>query len=178
MKSLIRINSFYLTFWLIRKRSGRSIKCVDLIYLVMSLSLSPSLCFFSLWLSSLSLLLHFTGTLNVLLRVRSIASVDSVVWTKSGHQGPDWKRALFDVSPSGPFQVTGYFFWTSAKLTWRRNSSSQFLYRLWIRYLLKVNRVKRIFFWGNFHHFLNSLLFKNTDNNFQILFQALLFTYI
>uniref|UniRef100_A0A674P740 MAM domain containing glycosylphosphatidylinositol anchor 1 n=1 Tax=Takifugu rubripes TaxID=31033 RepID=A0A674P740_TAKRU len=48
------------------------------------------------------------GTLNVLLRVRSIAShttVDSEVWTKSGHQGPDWKRALFDVSPSGPFQI-------------------------------------------------------------------------
>lgn len=47
----------------------------------------------------------FTGTLNVLLRVRSIASVDSVVWTKSGHQGPDWKKAFFDISPSGPFQV-------------------------------------------------------------------------
>ncbi|XP_056881143.1 MAM domain-containing glycosylphosphatidylinositol anchor protein 1 isoform X5 [Takifugu flavidus] len=49
-----------------------------------------------------------SGTLNVLLRVRSIAShttVDSEVWTKSGHQGPDWKRALFDVSPSGPFQI-------------------------------------------------------------------------
>lgn len=42
MKSLVRINSLYLTFWLIRKRSGRSIKCVDLIYLVMSLSLSHS----------------------------------------------------------------------------------------------------------------------------------------
>ena len=47
----------------------------------------------------------FTGTLNVLLRVRSIASVDSVVWTKSGHQGPDWEKAFFDISPSGPFQV-------------------------------------------------------------------------
>uniref|UniRef100_A0A8D3A062 MAM domain-containing glycosylphosphatidylinositol anchor protein 1 n=1 Tax=Scophthalmus maximus TaxID=52904 RepID=A0A8D3A062_SCOMX len=45
------------------------------------------------------------GTLNVLLRVRSIASVDSVIWTKSGHQGPDWKKACFDISPSGPFQI-------------------------------------------------------------------------
>lgn len=56
--------------------------------------------------------LPIPGTLNVLLRVRSIASVDSVVWTKSGHQGPDWKRALFDVSPSGPFQVTHLIFRT------------------------------------------------------------------
>ncbi|KAI4829742.1 hypothetical protein KUCAC02_001415, partial [Chaenocephalus aceratus] len=45
------------------------------------------------------------GSLNVLLRVRSIASVDSVVWSKSGHQGPDWRRAFFDISPSGPFQI-------------------------------------------------------------------------
>ncbi|KAM7423853.1 hypothetical protein PAMA_000289 [Pampus argenteus] len=45
------------------------------------------------------------GVLNVLLRVRSIASVDSVVWSKSGHQGPDWKKAFFDISPSGPFQI-------------------------------------------------------------------------
>ncbi|XP_032417108.1 MAM domain-containing glycosylphosphatidylinositol anchor protein 1 isoform X1 [Xiphophorus hellerii] len=45
------------------------------------------------------------GTLNVLLRVRSIAPVDSVVWAKSGHQGPDWSRAFFDISPSGPFQI-------------------------------------------------------------------------
>lgn len=49
-----------------------------------------------------------TGTLNVLLRVRSIASVDTVVWTKSGHQGPDWKKAFFDISPSGPFQVRAW----------------------------------------------------------------------
>uniref|UniRef100_A0A087Y9U7 MAM domain containing glycosylphosphatidylinositol anchor 1 n=1 Tax=Poecilia formosa TaxID=48698 RepID=A0A087Y9U7_POEFO len=45
------------------------------------------------------------GMLNVLLRVRSIAPVDSVVWTKSGHQGPDWSKAYFDISPSGPFQI-------------------------------------------------------------------------
>uniref|UniRef100_A0A8C5CBG1 MAM domain containing glycosylphosphatidylinositol anchor 1 n=1 Tax=Gadus morhua TaxID=8049 RepID=A0A8C5CBG1_GADMO len=45
------------------------------------------------------------GTLNVLLRVRSIAYVDSVAWSKSSHQGPDWKKALFDISPSGPFQI-------------------------------------------------------------------------
>ncbi|KAM4602816.1 MAM domain-containing glycosylphosphatidylinositol anchor protein 1 [Polymixia lowei] len=45
------------------------------------------------------------GTLNVLLRVNSIASVDTVAWTKSGHQGPDWLKAFFDISPSGPFQI-------------------------------------------------------------------------
>ncbi|XP_024911228.1 MAM domain-containing glycosylphosphatidylinositol anchor protein 1 isoform X1 [Cynoglossus semilaevis] len=45
------------------------------------------------------------GALNVILRVRSIASVDSMVWSKSGPQGPDWKKAFFDVSPSGPFQI-------------------------------------------------------------------------
>uniref|UniRef100_A0A3Q2X4C2 MAM domain containing glycosylphosphatidylinositol anchor 1 n=1 Tax=Haplochromis burtoni TaxID=8153 RepID=A0A3Q2X4C2_HAPBU len=45
------------------------------------------------------------GTLNVYLRVRSIASVDRAMWTKSGHQGPDWKKAFFDVTPSGPFQI-------------------------------------------------------------------------
>ncbi|XP_017550923.1 MAM domain-containing glycosylphosphatidylinositol anchor protein 1 [Pygocentrus nattereri] len=45
------------------------------------------------------------GTLNVLLRVKSIATVDSVVWTRSGHQGPDWRKANIMVYPSGPFQV-------------------------------------------------------------------------
>ncbi|XP_077568709.1 MAM domain-containing glycosylphosphatidylinositol anchor protein 1 isoform X1 [Stigmatopora nigra] len=47
------------------------------------------------------------GTLNVLSRVRSIgiSSVDSMLWTKSGHQGPNWKKAYFDISPSGPFQI-------------------------------------------------------------------------
>ncbi|XP_056135309.1 MAM domain-containing glycosylphosphatidylinositol anchor protein 1 [Lampris incognitus] len=45
------------------------------------------------------------GTLNVLLRVRSIASVDSVAWTRSGHQGSEWKKAFFDISPGGPFQI-------------------------------------------------------------------------
>uniref|UniRef100_H3CGE1 MAM domain containing glycosylphosphatidylinositol anchor 1 n=1 Tax=Tetraodon nigroviridis TaxID=99883 RepID=H3CGE1_TETNG len=48
---------------------------------------------------------HIENVFEKHLTVRSIASVDSVVWTKSGHQGPDWKRALFDVSPSGPFQI-------------------------------------------------------------------------
>uniref|UniRef100_A0A1A8FTJ5 MAM domain containing glycosylphosphatidylinositol anchor 1 n=1 Tax=Nothobranchius korthausae TaxID=1143690 RepID=A0A1A8FTJ5_9TELE len=45
------------------------------------------------------------GTLNVLLRVSSTPPVDSVVWTKSGHQDADWKKAAFDISPSGPFQI-------------------------------------------------------------------------
>ncbi|KAM9476806.1 MAM domain-containing glycosylphosphatidylinositol anchor protein 1 isoform 1-T2 [Clarias gariepinus] len=45
------------------------------------------------------------GTLNVLLRVKSIATVDSLAWTLSGHQGPSWKKANVVVYPSGPFQV-------------------------------------------------------------------------
>uniref|UniRef100_A0A3P9GY91 MAM domain containing glycosylphosphatidylinositol anchor 1 n=1 Tax=Oryzias latipes TaxID=8090 RepID=A0A3P9GY91_ORYLA len=46
------------------------------------------------------------GTLNVFLRMGSFASaLDLLKWTKSGHQGPDWKRADFDISPSGPFQI-------------------------------------------------------------------------
>ncbi|KAM6981032.1 MAM domain-containing glycosylphosphatidylinositol anchor protein 1 [Aplochiton taeniatus] len=45
------------------------------------------------------------GSLNVLLRVKSIASVDTVAWAKSGPQGPDWKRASIDINPSGPFQI-------------------------------------------------------------------------
>ncbi|XP_066536221.1 MAM domain-containing glycosylphosphatidylinositol anchor protein 1 [Hoplias malabaricus] len=45
------------------------------------------------------------GTLNVLLRVKSIATVDSLVWTLSGHQGPNWRKASVMVYPSGPFQV-------------------------------------------------------------------------
>ncbi|XP_072533521.1 MAM domain-containing glycosylphosphatidylinositol anchor protein 1 isoform X3 [Salminus brasiliensis] len=45
------------------------------------------------------------GTLNVLLRVKSIATVDSVVWTRSGHQGPSWQKANVIMYPSGPFQV-------------------------------------------------------------------------
>ncbi|KAG7260474.1 hypothetical protein CRUP_007314 [Coryphaenoides rupestris] len=32
-------------------------------------------------------------------------SLDSVAWSKSGHQGPDWKKAFLDISPSAPFQV-------------------------------------------------------------------------
>lgn len=48
----------------------------------------------------------FTGTLNVFLRMGSFTSaLDLLKWTKSGHQGPDWRRADFDISPSGPFQV-------------------------------------------------------------------------
>ncbi|XP_075906564.1 MAM domain-containing glycosylphosphatidylinositol anchor protein 1 isoform X2 [Nelusetta ayraudi] len=45
------------------------------------------------------------GTLNVLLRTKSIASVDTQVWTKSGPQGPGWRKAFIDFSPVGPFQV-------------------------------------------------------------------------
>lgn len=73
---------------------------------------------------------HFTGTLNVLLRVRSIASVDSVMWTKSGHQGPDWKKAFFDISPSGPFQVMAWWslFLTTKTIT-RTTANSCFVKR-------------------------------------------------
>jgi len=45
------------------------------------------------------------GTLNVLMRVKSIATVDSAVWTLSGHQGPEWRKADAEMYPSGPFQV-------------------------------------------------------------------------
>ncbi len=67
-----------------------------------SLTVSNDLLCLCVWLC---VRVFFTGTLNVLLRVRSIASVDSVVWTKSGDQGPNWRKAFFDISPSGPFQV-------------------------------------------------------------------------
>lgn len=113
MKSSVRMDGFYL-LWL------------SMLNFTFSLSLFKGLKHFdwwrkglegqaSVWTSFIELFvflpiaLPFSGTLNVLLRVRSIASVDSVVWTKSGHQGPDWKRALFDVSPSGPFQVTHHW---------------------------------------------------------------------
>lgn len=72
----------------------------------MTLSVSKFLYMFVavfVWMCGLGF--FFTGTLNVYLRVRSIASVDRAMWTKSGHQGPDWKKAFFDVTPSGPFQV-------------------------------------------------------------------------
>uniref|UniRef100_A0A4W5QR48 MAM domain containing glycosylphosphatidylinositol anchor 1 n=1 Tax=Hucho hucho TaxID=62062 RepID=A0A4W5QR48_9TELE len=45
------------------------------------------------------------GTLDVLLRVKSIASVDTKVWSLIGNQGPDWNQANIIVNPSGPFQV-------------------------------------------------------------------------
>ncbi|XP_073776392.1 MAM domain-containing glycosylphosphatidylinositol anchor protein 1 isoform X2 [Danio rerio] len=45
------------------------------------------------------------GTLNVLMRVTSIAIVDSAVWTLSGHQGAEWRKANAELYPSGPFQV-------------------------------------------------------------------------
>lgn len=62
---------------------------------------SPHLC--------VSLLTFSTGTLNVLLRTKSIASVDTQVWTKSGHQGPGWRKAFIDFSPVGPFQVNSFW---------------------------------------------------------------------
>uniref|UniRef100_A0A8C7FE08 MAM domain containing glycosylphosphatidylinositol anchor 1 n=1 Tax=Oncorhynchus kisutch TaxID=8019 RepID=A0A8C7FE08_ONCKI len=46
-----------------------------------------------------------TGTLDVWLRVKSIASVDTKVWSLIGNQGPDWNQANIIVNPSGPFQV-------------------------------------------------------------------------
>ncbi|KAK1791027.1 hypothetical protein P4O66_002078 [Electrophorus voltai] len=46
-----------------------------------------------------------TGTLNVLIRVKGIATVNSLVWTLSGHQGPVWTKASVVVYPGGPFQV-------------------------------------------------------------------------
>ncbi|KAK6307644.1 hypothetical protein J4Q44_G00227920 [Coregonus suidteri] len=45
------------------------------------------------------------GSLKVWLRVKSIASVDTLIWTLDGNQGPDWNQANIIVNPSGPFQV-------------------------------------------------------------------------
>ncbi|XP_030628082.1 MAM domain-containing glycosylphosphatidylinositol anchor protein 1 [Chanos chanos] len=45
------------------------------------------------------------GTLNVLLRVNSIATVSSLVWTRSASQGPSWKKANVEIYPSGAFRV-------------------------------------------------------------------------
>ncbi|XP_046871237.1 MAM domain-containing glycosylphosphatidylinositol anchor protein 1, partial [Hypomesus transpacificus] len=45
------------------------------------------------------------GTLNALLRVKSIASVDSLVWSLTGEQGAGWRQANVIINPRGPFQV-------------------------------------------------------------------------
>ncbi|XP_066569897.1 MAM domain-containing glycosylphosphatidylinositol anchor protein 1 [Amia ocellicauda] len=45
------------------------------------------------------------GSLNVLFRVKSIATVDTLAWTRTGNQGPSWKQANITINPSGPFQV-------------------------------------------------------------------------
>ncbi|TRY74172.1 hypothetical protein DNTS_008636 [Danionella cerebrum] len=47
------------------------------------------------------------GSLNVLMRVKSIATVDSAVWSLSGHQGAEWRKADAEIYPSGPFQLVG-----------------------------------------------------------------------
>lgn len=52
------------------------------------------------------MIVFLIGTLNVLLRVRSL--VNTLMWTKSGHQGPNWEKAFVDIRPSGPFQVKSY----------------------------------------------------------------------
>lgn len=48
-----------------------------------------------------------TGSLNILMRVKGIATVDTLLWSISGNQGPDWKQANVPVNPSGAFQVLG-----------------------------------------------------------------------
>ncbi|MFT7813414.1 MAM domain-containing glycosylphosphatidylinositol anchor protein 1 [Arapaima gigas] len=45
------------------------------------------------------------GSLNVLLRMKGIATVDKQVWSCSGNQGPEWRQANVLVTPTGPFQV-------------------------------------------------------------------------
>ncbi|XP_063039818.1 MAM domain-containing glycosylphosphatidylinositol anchor protein 1 [Engraulis encrasicolus] len=45
------------------------------------------------------------GTLNLLQRAKSIATVDTLVWSRSGSQGPNWIKANCVITPSGPFQV-------------------------------------------------------------------------
>ncbi|KAL2098999.1 hypothetical protein ACEWY4_005479 [Coilia grayii] len=44
------------------------------------------------------------GSLNLLQRAKSIATVDSLVWSRSGSQGPNWIKANCVITPSGPFQ--------------------------------------------------------------------------
>ncbi|KAL0969884.1 hypothetical protein UPYG_G00233830 [Umbra pygmaea] len=39
------------------------------------------------------------------MRVKGIASVDNLVWSLKGNQGPDWNQAYINFNPSGPFQV-------------------------------------------------------------------------
>ncbi|MGH0143242.1 UNVERIFIED_CONTAM: hypothetical protein FKN15_078375 [Acipenser sinensis] len=45
------------------------------------------------------------GSLNVLVRVKSIGALDTQVWTLSGNQGPNWQQANITINPRGPFQV-------------------------------------------------------------------------
>nr|XP_023648898.1 MAM domain-containing glycosylphosphatidylinositol anchor protein 1 isoform X2 [Paramormyrops kingsleyae] len=45
------------------------------------------------------------GSLNILMRVKGIATVDTLLWSISGNQGPEWKQANVPVNPSGAFQV-------------------------------------------------------------------------
>ncbi|KAJ8340980.1 hypothetical protein SKAU_G00332710 [Synaphobranchus kaupii] len=45
------------------------------------------------------------GALNVLLRVKSLAMLDTPVCSITGNQGPQWKLAKIPVTPIGPFQV-------------------------------------------------------------------------
>ncbi|KPP72237.1 hypothetical protein Z043_108779 [Scleropages formosus] len=45
------------------------------------------------------------GSLNVLLRMKGIATVDKQVWSCSGNQGPEWRQANVLVTPTGPFQL-------------------------------------------------------------------------
>ncbi|XP_069464862.1 MAM domain-containing glycosylphosphatidylinositol anchor protein 1 isoform X2 [Ambystoma mexicanum] len=45
------------------------------------------------------------GSLNILVRVRNIGTMDTQVWTMSGNRGNMWQHANVPINPSGPFQV-------------------------------------------------------------------------
>ncbi|KAM4770821.1 MAM domain-containing glycosylphosphatidylinositol anchor protein 1 [Rhinophrynus dorsalis] len=45
------------------------------------------------------------GSLNVLVRLRNIGTMDTQEWTLSGDRGNKWQHAIVPIKPSGPFQV-------------------------------------------------------------------------
>ncbi|XP_078503495.1 MAM domain-containing glycosylphosphatidylinositol anchor protein 1 [Lissotriton helveticus] len=45
------------------------------------------------------------GSLNVLVRVRNIGTMDTQVWSMSGNRGNMWQHVNVPINPSGPFQV-------------------------------------------------------------------------
>lgn len=48
----------------------------------------------------------FTGSLNLLVRVRNKRAIDTQVWSLSGNRGNMWQQAHVPINPPGPFQVS------------------------------------------------------------------------